>query len=337
MRIQVVGFGNVGKSLIALIVEKRGFLESLGTSLKVVSISDSAGTARDRRGLDLEDVLRRKEDSWRGFKPYFKGYSASSAIRDLAADAVVELTPSTLSGEPGLSHIRGALKKGKSVVTANKGPLVVAYGDLMNLAEKSGISLLHEATVAAHLPVFCMIESCFKADQLVRLEGILNGTTNFILGEMEKGGDFQKALDQAIEKGWAETNWKDDVDGIDAARKTVILANSLFNARVKLENVRIDGIRNVGKMIKEAKRLKRRVKLICRVSIEKTGLEMSVAPRFVASDDPFATVNGGDMALKLFFKTCQRIFVSAQFTGVKQTAYAVLNDIIKLDSAMQSC
>ena len=230
MRIQLVGFGNVGKSLVALIAEKRGFLESLGTSLKVVSISDSTGTARDSRGLDLEDVLRCKEDGWRGFKPYFKGYSASSAIRDLAADAVVELTPSTLSGEPGLSHIRAALKKGKSVVTANKGPLVVAYGDLMNLAEKSGVSLLHEATVAAHLPVFCMIESCFKADQLVRLEGILNGTTNFIVGEMEKGGDFQKALDDAIEKGWAETNWKDDVDGIDAARKTVILANSFFNA-----------------------------------------------------------------------------------------------------------
>jgi homoserine dehydrogenase len=117
----------------------------------------------------------------------------------------------------------------------------------------------------------------------------------------------------------------------------VILANSLFNVRVKLENVRIEGIRNVGKMIKEAKRLKKRVKLICRVSTGKTGLEMSVAPRFVASDDPLCTVNGGDMALKLFFKTCQQIFVSAQFTGVKQTAYAVLNDIIKLDSALHSC
>jgi homoserine dehydrogenase len=337
MRIQVVGFGNVGKSLIGLIDEKEEILKSLGVSLKVVSLSDSRGTARERRGLDLKDVLRRKEDGWKGFKPYFEGYSALSAIRDLAADVIVELTPSTPSGEPGLSHIKAALGHGKNVVTANKGPLVVAFEYLMNLAKKKRVRLLYEATVAAHLPVFCMVESCFRADQLVRVEGILNGTTNFILGEMENGRDFQASLDHAIEEGWAEKNYFDDVDGIDAARKTVILANSYFKRGAKLEDVRIDGIRNAEKMIKEAKSQNKRVKLICDISWEETGVEMSVSPKLVALSDPFAIVNGGDMAIKLFFKTSQQIFVSAQFTGVKQTAYAVLNDIIKMASSAQAC
>jgi homoserine dehydrogenase len=337
MRIQVVGFGNVGKSLIGLIDEKKEILKSLGVSLKVVSISDSTGTAREKRGLVLGDVLRRKEDGWKGFKPYYEGYSALSAIRDLAADVVVELTPSTSSGEPGLSHIKAALGRRKSVVTANKGPLVVAYEDLMNLAKRKRVRLLYEATVAAHLPVFCMIESCFRADQLVRVEGILNGTTNFIIGQMEKGRDFQACLDHATKEGWAETNYLDDVDGIDAARKTVILANSYFKRGAKLEDVKIDGIRNIGKMIEKARSQNKRVKLICNILRKEASVQMSVSPRLVALDDPFAAVNGGDMALKLFFKTSQQIFVSAQFTGVKQTAYAVLNDIIKMAFPTQAC
>jgi homoserine dehydrogenase len=337
MRIQVVGLGNVGRSLIALIDEKKEILKSLGISLKIVSVSDSGGTACEKRGFDPEDVLKAKDNAWKGFKAYSKDYSAVSAIKDLAADAVVELTPSTSSGQPGLSHVKTAFGQGKSVVTANKGPLVVSFEELIDLTMRKGVRLLYEATVAAHLPVFCMIESCFRADRLIRVEGILNGTTNFIIGQMEKGRDFQTCLDHAIKEGWAETNYLDDVDGIDAARKTVILANSYFKRGVGIEDVKIEGIRNVEKMIEDARNHNKRVKLICDISRDKTGIRMSVSPRFVESVDFFAAVNGGDMGLKLFFETSQQIFVSAQFTGVKQTAYAVLNDIVKLASPTQAC
>ncbi len=177
-----------------------------------------------------------------------------------------------------------------------------------------------------------MIESCFRTDRLVRVEGILNGTTNFIMGQMEKGRDFQICLDQAIEEEWTETDYLDDMDGIDAARRTVILANSYFKRGAKFEDVKIEGIRNVEKMIKEAMSQNVRVKLICRISRDETEIKMAVSPKFVESDDPFVAVNGGDMALKLVFETSQQIFVSAQFTGVKQAAHAVLNDIIKMAS-----
>lgn len=337
MRVQLIGLGNVGKSLLGLIEEKRSALESLGKSPQIVSISDSGGTARDDNGLDPSNVLRHKRAGWNELDKYMRGYSALDAVRNIEADVAVELTPSYPSGEPGLSHIKTALECGKNVVTANKGPLAVAYKELTELAKRKRVHLLYEATVAAHLPVFCMIGSCFKADRLVQLEGILNGTTNFIIGEMEKGRDFQSALEQAINEGWAETNFSDDVDGIDAARKLVILANSFFKTGVRMERVRIEGIRNVGNMLKEAQKLRKRVKLICAVSWKGLDLEMSVAPQLIAKSDPFATVNGCDMALKLVLETSQQIFVSAQFTDVKQTAYAVLNDIIRIGSNDQAC
>jgi homoserine dehydrogenase len=144
-------------------------------------------------------------------------------------------------------------------------------------------------------------------------------------------------LKYAIKAGWAETNYSDDVDGIDAARKVVILANSLFKNAGKLENVKVEGIRNVGPMVEKAKGLKQRVKLVCEISRRGTKHEMRVEPRLVPLDDPLATVQGGHMGVKLLFKTSQQIFVSAQFSGLKQTAYAVLNDITKISPITDAC
>ena len=337
MKVQLVGLGNVGKSLIVLVKEKEKTLKSLGVDLTVVSISDSKGTATDENGLDLAKVLKHKDNGWKGFSQYFNGYTALDAIKDIKSDVVVELTPSTPSGEPGLSHIKTALMRKKNIVTANKGPLVVAYGSLTKLAKSNDVKLLYEATVAAHVPIFCLIDSCFRADQLLSLQGVLNATTNFIIGEMEKGRDFQTALKYAIEAGWAETSYSDDVDGIDAARKVVILANSLFKNAAKLENVKVEGIRNVGSMVEKARELKKRVKLVCEISKRGTKHEMRVEPRLVPMDDPLATVKGGDMGVKLVFKTSQQVFVSAHFSGLKQTAYAVLNDLTKIGPTIDAC
>jgi len=337
MRIQLIGLGNVGKNLVALIEEKQGFLLSNGIPLRVVSVSDSNGTAHSNSGLDLNQILKRKKDNWKGFSKYETGYSALDAIKNIRSDAVVELTPSNPSGEPGLTHIKSALECKKNVVTANKTPFVLAYEDLLDIARKNQVRLLYEATVAAHLPVFCLIESCFKADKIVRIEGILNATTNFIIGQIERGRTFQEALTQAIKEGWAETDYSDDVDGVDSARKVVILANAFFKKGARLEDVKIKGIRNIGKSIDRAKQLHKKVKLMCCISRKGTNVEMSVTPRLIAKNDPLATVNAGDMAMKLVFQTSRQVFVSAQFAGVKQTAYAVLNDLIKVAQLNHCC
>lgn len=332
MRIQVVGLGHVGQSLIELIDEKKELMKSLGLSLHIVSVSDSKGTAMDKRGLSLSEVLKYKKFGWKGFGKYAEGYSVLDATRKIESDVLVELTPSTLNGEPGLSNIKAALAAKKNVVTANKGPLVVAYRELMKTAKENGVKLLYEATVGAHVPVFCLVESCFKVDELQSVRGVLNATTNFVIGEMERGKGFQEAIGEAVRAGWAETNYSDDVDGIDSARKLVIMANALFGEGARLRDVKVEGIRHVETMVKAARKENRKVKLICEMTRNKGKLEMTVSPKQVPLDDPLATVKEGNMAIKFAFKTSKEIFVSAQFLGPKQTACAVLNDIVRTNT-----
>ena len=335
MKIQIVGLGHVGQSLIELVDEKEELLKSRGLVLSVVSVSDSKGTAVDEKGLSLREILRYKPLGWKGFSKFMGGFTAADAVREIESDVTVELTPSTLNGEPGLSNIKAALAAKKSVVTANKGPLVIAYRELVSAAKENGVKLLFEATVGAHVPVFCMVESCFKADEIQRVKGILNATTNYVIGEMEKGKSFQEAITEAVRAGWAETNYSDDVDGIDSARKLVILANALFSANASLKDVNVEGIRHVETLVNTARDDNRKVKLICEIAKNMDKLEMTVSPQIIAPDDPLATVNEGSMAIKYSFKTSKEIFVSAQFLGPKQTAYAVLNDIVRI--GQQSC
>jgi homoserine dehydrogenase len=330
MRIQLVGLGHVGLSLIQLIDEKKEMLKSLGLDPRLVSVSDSKGTAMDKRGLGSLEVLKYKTLGWKGFAKYVEGYRALDAIGEIESDVIVELTPSSLNGEPGFSNIMAALVAKKNVVTANKGPLVVAYRELVKMAKTNGVRLLYEATVGAHVPVSCLLESCFKTDELQCVRGILNATTNFVIGEMEKGKGFQEAIDKAVAAGWAETNYSDDVDGIDSARKLVIMANALFGENATLKDVKAEGIRHVEALVKAACEEKKRVKLICEITRDKGKLEMTVSPEQISSDDPLATMNQGNMAIRYTFKTSREVFVSAQFLGPLQTAYAVLNDIVRI-------
>jgi homoserine dehydrogenase len=169
-------------------------------------------------------------------------------------------------------------------------------------------------------------------DEIIKVEGILNATTNFIMGEIEEGRNFQEALEEAIRAGWAETNYADGVDGIDAARRVVILANALFEADAKLEGVKVRGIRNVETMVKSAQKSNERVKLICEIVKGKSRLSMTVKPRQILFENQLATVNHGDMGIRFTFKTSQEIFVSAKFAGPMQTAYAVLSDMTRIGS-----
>lgn len=331
MKAQIIGFGNVGRNLLELIIEEEKPLKCLGIDLKIVSISDSKGTAIDENGLNLQTLLKKKKEDWQGYQNYRDGFGALEAINKIESDVVIELTPSTNDGEPGLSHITAALKRRKDVVTANKGPMVVAYSQLTELAGSSNRKLLYEATVSAQLPVFCLLDSCFIVDKVEKIEGIFNATTNFIIGEIEKGKTFEEALQYAIKAGWAETNYSDDVDGVDSARKLVILANRIYGGNSKLQDVKMTGIRDVGKMVQESKTNGMKVKLLCELICYPDKPLMSVQPRMVPLNDPFATINEGNMGIRFNFKNSQKIFISSQFLSPRQTAYAVLNDLVKTD------
>ena len=331
MKIQIIGLGNVGKSLLDLIIKEEDALRCLGINLEIVSISDSKGTVINENGLEIKTISVYKKKKLSESNNYHQDYSGLDAIKKIKSDLVVELTPSTSDGQPGLSHINAALQLGKNVVTANKGPLVVAFDDLIELAKRKNVKLLFEATVSAQLPIFCLLNSCFIIDKVEKIEGIFNATTNFIIGEVESGKNFEEALEYAIKAGWAETNYSDDVDGIDSARKLVILANTIYRSHSKLSDVKINGIRNIESIVDEARKLNKIVKLLCEIHCSDQGLQMSVSPKMIPIDNPFSTIKKGDMGVRYTFKNSQEVFVSAQFNSPTQTAYAVLNDIIKTD------
>lgn len=337
VKTQIIGLGNVGTELIRLLHKKNRQLQKLGAEITIVSVSDSKGTVEDQNGLNPSKVLESKKTKWKGDSRYHFGCTSVDAIRTINADLIIELTPSTPTGQPGLANIRSAFENGKHVVTANKGPLVVAYRELTQAAKEKHLAFLFEATVAAHVPIFCLIKSCFLADRITRVEGILNATTNYIIGQIEKGKTFRQALDKAIDDGWAETDYTDDVDGIDAARKTVILADFLFSKQAKLADVEVKSIRGIEPLIKQASKARRRVKLICKIDNSEDRLAMSVKPTPVNLNDPFSSINNGDMGVKFHFATSKQVFVSAQFLGPKQTAQAVLNDAVKVALNIEDC
>jgi homoserine dehydrogenase len=150
MRIAIIGFGSVGRGVAEVLLEKREFLRKFIGNYKVVAVTDSRGGVYNERGLDLREILDVKRK--RGSLP--RQITSMDVVRELDFDVCIEVTPTNIeNGEPGLTHIKECLKRGISVVTSNKGPLVVAFEELMDLAEKNNAKLMFEATVGGAMPV----------------------------------------------------------------------------------------------------------------------------------------------------------------------------------------
>lgn len=327
MKIAIVGFGTVGKNLLKVLYRKKTFLkEKFDFDFKVVAVFKSDGAFIDQKGLDLTSFAFTTDyhdhPSW---KPDVK---ANDKIDKIECDLVVEVTPTNIeTGEPGLTHIRQALESGKDVVTANKGPLLLAFHELSNLAKKHNRMLRFEATVAGAIPDAIMVREALQGNQIISLKGILNGTTNYILTRMTfENVSFEMALKEAQQMGIAEADASYDVEGIDAASKLVILANSIMGNDVKLNDVHREGISHItpeaielanfdGFLIKHV------------ASFENGNLE--VAPRLVEKSSPLAV--GGTLNV-LTFETdlAGEITLIGHGAGGVETASALLGDILNI-------
>jgi len=247
----LIGCGVVGQSFVRILIRREAELvKNYGFHPRVVAMVDREGAAINPKELDLEKMLSVKVE--KGTVAANREYgrlamSALDVIESVEAEAMVEATPTNIKdGEPGLSHIKTAFKTGKHVVTTNKGPLALALPALTELANYNKVYLKFSGTVGAGTPVLELAKKCLLGDRIVSIRGILNGTTNYILTEMdEKRITFQQALENAQKLGYAESDPSMDVDGIDAACKLVIMANWIMNKKVTLKDVGIQGIRNV--------------------------------------------------------------------------------------------
>ena len=309
-RILLAGHGSVGKAFHELVQES-----GIG---KVVAVVRRAGSWLDENGVAPGGTLLAKRQH----------VSVVEAIDKVRPDVFVELTPSNLqTGEPGSAHIRAALERGVPVVTANKGPLLRQYKALTDLAREKKTPFRFEGTVGGSIPVMNLHEFCLPGNPVTRVDGILNGTSNYILTRMaEEGLGFGEALKEAQELGSAEADPTADVGGHDAAAKLCILSNAVLGVPVQLEDVARNGIQSISAAaIRLAEREGYAIRLIA--SVDAATKSASVAPRLVPHTSTL-NVRGTLNVVRFTTKHAGAFTISGKGAGGKETATAVLSDVL---------
>ncbi|MCP4546903.1 MAG: homoserine dehydrogenase [bacterium] len=337
-KIAMIGFGNVGQGLADILVEKKAKLKrKQGYEFKVVAISDfKLGSVYDPDGLNLKRVLDavRKRGSLDAYKGGTHGWDALRTIRESNADTIIELAFTDLkTGQPAIKHCREALKLGKHVVTSNKGPAALAYPSLARLAKKHDARFMIEGTVMSGTPVLNVGMNDLAGNDFTSIQGILNGTTNYMLSEMEKGADYETVLKKAQDLGYAEADPTGDVEGVDAAGKVTILANMFMDAGIRPEDVKRKGITKITPAdIEKATKEGKRWKLIGTVRRKRTGtLEASVKPIALPLSDPLAGVMGPVNAVTFDSDLLGKVTVIGPGAGRIETGYSILTDLLAIE------
>ncbi|MFX1299218.1 MAG: homoserine dehydrogenase [Promethearchaeota archaeon] len=331
VRLILVGFGNLGRNLAQMILEKENFIHAKSSlNVIVTGITDIDYTIIDKegKGLDIKKLLSLKKAD---LLSWSSSLSFEELIQSVPCDIVVEMTPSTLNGQPGLSHIQQALQHKKHVVTSNKSPLVLHYHDLMNLANQNGSEFRFEAAVGGVIPLFTAVQDGLSANEVSKIEGILNGTTNYILTRMSEGISYPQAIDDARKLGFCETNPQDDISGLDAARKLVIIANVLLDCNITLNDIKMQSIEEISQaQIIEAHLNNQVTKHIASLEVMNNEIKASVEPQFIPLSNPLAHVNGIMNAIHIFTKYAGEITLFGIGAGPKEVSTIILSDIIAI-------
>jgi homoserine dehydrogenase len=336
MRLLFVGFGTVAQGLSELLIEKKAELKDrFDLDWKVTGIVDMLkGSAHNPNGLDLDKVMRRVADG-QSISDYTDGgcdWDAPTMIERAEADAMLEVTYTDIkTGQPATDHIRAALARGMHVTTTNKGPLALFSNELVETAADNGVQFLYEGTVMAGTPLLNLIRETLAGSAISEMKGILNGTTNYILTQMEAGMDYDAALEQAQELGYAEAVPDADVLGWDALAKVTILANVVFGASLSPDDSPCTGITEITPDdIAAAASDGKRHKLIGRVWRDGDDVRASVAPQLVELDHPLAGVGGATNAMTITTDTLGDVTIVGPGAGRRETGFSLLNDLIAI-------
>lgn len=327
----LIGFGNVGKALVRLLVEKEGEIQAdFGITYSVTGIyTHNHGSAIDPGGIDLEGALHCDDlNSLSTLSPCKDGLDF---IRRVGADVLFENSPVNYdTGQPATSHLQTALMNHMHAVTANKGPVVHAYRQLSDLAKTRGKRFLFESTVMDGCPIFSLFRESLPAARLERFDGILNSTTNMILSRMENGDSFEQAVAHCQEIGIAETDPSGDIDGWDAAIKVAALVNVLMGIPLKPQDVNRQGIRSIGRTeIDHALSLGKRWKLVCTAErVSPTQVSAKVSPQLVEPSSPLYLVEGTTSIVQFTTDVLGRLTILEENPGPHTTAYGCLADFL---------
>lgn len=341
-RIALIGFGTVGQGLAEILVEQGDVLEQkYGVRFQIVAVSDLLkGSLYNHAGLDpatLLDVVQRtgKLHDYALEQPsraLFAGWDSLRTIRDSNADTVVEISWTDVqTGQPAIDHVKAAFENGKSAVLTNKGPVALAYRELADLAAAKGVQFRFEGTVMSGTPAIRLAQRALAGCRIGQIQGILNGTTNYILTEMEAGQSYAGALAEAQRLGYAEADPTADVEGWDAAGKAVILANVLMGGALKVADVDRTGISGLTLADVEAARAAgERWKLIAKVWSADGTTQASVTPTRVPLSHPLAGVSGAVNAVTYTTDLLGDVTLIGPGAGRMETGYAVLGDLLDI-------
>ena len=330
-KIIIMGFGAVGQGVAnALAMKKELIKEKTGVAVKIVAAADSSSSAISSDGLDENLLVETKKNKGNlsSYPEFGQNKCGADVLDAVEYDCLIEATPTNIvDAEPAFSLTLKAFEQGKDVVTSNKGHLALKFSEVIKAAEKAGVEFKYEASVGGSMPIINFAKDTLSSCNIESIKGILNGTTNYILSRMtSEGSDYEVILKESQELGIAETDPTQDVEGIDAACKTVILANSLLGIDATYSDVKVKGISEISsKAIELAKNDDYLIKLIAEVSPN----NLQVSPRLVkvgSSYDVSGTLNMATIKTDL----ADEVSVIGLGAGSIETASAMLTDLISI-------
>ena len=331
MKVFISGFGTVGQGFLETILIKKPYIQQRFSELiSVVGVCDSKSYSIDTKEICGICALGNKATGGMCGHELRNGKSTVELMEMVDFDILVEATPTNLvDGGDGYRNIKWALEHGKDVITVNKGPLALKFAELDAIAKKNGCMLRFEGSVGGAMPIINLCRDDLGGQRIKSIQGILNGTCNFILSRMDSGLPFEQALKEAQQLGYAETDPTNDIDGFDSASKAVILANAIFGRDVTIKDVSITGIRGI---TSEAVAMAAENGMVIRLIVEVSPDKLEVAPRLIPKEHPLA-ISGTTNKAVINTDLAGPISVSGRGAGRKETASAILSDLLAIMEA----
>jgi Homoserine dehydrogenase len=320
IKIGLAGFGTIGTGFVKTIYEKRELLKArTGLDFEIARIVD----------LDL------KRD--RGIK--VPSSVLTNDINKILEDETIDIFVELIGGiHPAKDFIIKAIKKGKSIVTANKA-LIASHGsEIFNWANKKGVYIGFEASVGGGIPIISAISNSLVANKFLSISAIINGTSNYILSKMTNyGGEFQEVLEEAKRNGYAEADPSLDIDGIDAAHKLTILLSLAYNSSVSMKKIYVEGIRHITQTdIKFADELGYVIKPLAIAKVEGNSVSARVHPAMVAKGTIISMINDVYNGIHVVGDEIGSQLFVGRGAGMMPTASAVVGDIVEISKKLKS-
>jgi homoserine dehydrogenase len=314
VKIGLIGFGTIGAGVVKILADNAEVIrQRLGATLEIGKIADLDITTD--RGVQVgKGVL-------------------TTDVNAVLDDPEIEIVIELIGGyEPAKSFVLKALQNGKHVVTANKALLAKHGEEIFSTADKKGLGIGFEAAVGGAIPIIRSIREAFSANRISAIEGIVNGTANYILSKMsDENCDFQTALQEAQEKGYAEADPTFDIEGIDSAHKIAILTRLAYGAPISLDEITVQGITNItSEDIECAREFGYRIKLLAISKFDGNSIDVRVHPAMIREDHPMANVNGVLNAIRVCDDLMEENILIGHGAGALPTGAAVVGDVMEI-------